>query len=77
MKEKESDRKTYFYYAGMGIDLVVSTIVGGFIGYLLDSKFKTGPVFLIVFVFLGAISGFMSIYRAVKKMNSESERRWK
>ncbi|MEM0503824.1 MAG: AtpZ/AtpI family protein [Archaeoglobaceae archaeon] len=73
MKEKERNKKSYFHVAGLGIDLVVSTLVGGFIGYLIDRNFGTEPVFLIVFVFLGALSGFLNIYRAVKKMDSEQK----
>lgn len=71
MKEKNQGSKTYFYYAGLGIDLVVSTFVGGAIGYFLDKWLGTGPWLLIVFIILGAISGFLTIYKTLERMEEK------
>jgi ATP synthase protein I len=46
-----------------GLELVVSFISGGVLGYALDHVFNTKPLFLIIFVFLGVITGFYNIYK--------------
>ena len=58
--------------AGMGlgfriaIELVVNIIVGTGVGYLLDWWLGTKPWLMVVFVFLGAAAGVVSIYRVAK-----------
>lgn len=59
------DRKGLLRYAGLGIDLAVSTLVGGAIGWWLDGLTGMSPVFLVVFMVFGAIAGFLAVYRAV------------
>lgn len=66
MKE-EKDRRSYLTYAGLGIDLFVSTIVGAGIGYFIDKKMDSFPLFFIVFLLLGAASGFWTIYKTLQK----------
>ena len=53
-----------------GIEFVLSVVLGGYMGYLLDNHFGTTPLFLISLFFLGCAAGFMSIFRANKKMGS-------
>lgn len=68
MKGRDKDRiRNQFFYAGLGVDLVVSTLVGGVIGYFLDKNFGTTPVFLIIFLVLGFASGFLNIYKIIEK----------
>ncbi|MCX7832571.1 MAG: AtpZ/AtpI family protein [Actinobacteria bacterium] len=68
MKEKENpDKKSYFYYAGIGVDLVVHTVVGGLVGYLLDKKFDTMPIFLLIFTVLGTASGFLNVFKLLNR----------
>ncbi|MFQ5602158.1 MAG: AtpZ/AtpI family protein [bacterium] len=53
---------------GLRFALAISLGVGG--GYWLDSKLHTMPLFLIIGLFLGAASGFLSIYRTVYQDDS-------
>lgn len=57
-------------YSGMniGIYLVASTIVGGLLGYYLDTLFKTRPVLFLIFLLLGIVEGFRNIFKSVGKM---------
>lgn len=71
MKDQKKGENNYFYYAGLGIDLVVSTIVGGFIGYVLDSWLGTKPWLMLIFLIFGAISGFLTIYRTLQRMENK------
>lgn len=68
MKEKRPKDKTYFYYAGLGIDLVASTVAGGLIGYFLDRYFETSPWLMIVFGLLGVISGFLTVFKTLERI---------
>lgn len=67
------DRKGLLRYAGLGIDLAVSTLVGGAIGWWLDGVTGMSPVFLVAFMVFGAIAGFLAVYRAVTR-NDETTR---
>lgn len=64
-KKEFEKRGKLFWYAGLGIDLVVSSLVGGVIGYLLDSFFSTTPWLMIVFLILGTAGGFLNIFRVL------------
>jgi ATP synthase protein I len=71
MKDQKEKDKSYFYYAGLGVDLVVSTIVGGIIGYFLDGWLGTKPWFMLIFLIFGAASGFLTIYRTLERMDKK------
>lgn len=53
-----------------GVEFVVSIVVGGYLGYLLDQWLGTTPLFLILLFFVGCGAGFMTIFRANKQMGS-------
>ncbi|MBS5353480.1 MULTISPECIES: AtpZ/AtpI family protein [unclassified Veillonella] len=48
--------------------LTLAFCIGGFIwiGYTLDSWFRTEPLCMIVFGLIGAITGFYMLYKQVK-----------
>jgi ATP synthase protein I len=53
-----------------GLELVLSILVGGAIGYGLDSFFGTKPLFMIIFFLMGTAAGFLSIYRISQNLGS-------
>lgn len=53
--------------SSVGIHLVISTFVGFAIGYLIDRTFNTSPWFLMVFLILGIVSGFMELLKVAKQ----------
>jgi len=55
----------------LSVELVAGVAVGGFIGWALDQLFGTKPIFLLVFVVLGAASGIMNVIRTAKTMQGE------
>lgn len=73
LKDQKSDsqnkRFVYAYQIGTRIaaELVSGVLVGAGLGYLFDKIFHTAPTLLIVFLILGGISGFLNVYRFVKK----------
>ena len=70
-KPKTNHYKNNGYSIGLKIslDLISSILVGAFIGYGLDKVFSTKPVFFIIFLVLGIITGFYSLFKTVKKLN--------
>ena len=70
-KPKTNHYKNNGYSIGLKIslDLISSIIVGALIGYGLDKNFLTKPVFFIIFLVLGIITGFYSLFKTVKKLN--------
>lgn len=55
----------------LGIEMVAGVAVGGLIGWTLDQLFGTKPVFMLVFLVLGAASGIMNVIRTAKMMQGE------
>jgi len=53
--------------SSLGLMLPSSIAVGLFFGYVLDNIFGTHPWMLLIFFFLGVVSGFYSLLRALKK----------
>ena len=44
-------------------ELVLGFLIGGFIGYYLDSGLSTSPIFLLLGIFIGGISGIYTIWK--------------
>ena len=69
-------KKTNNYYKNNGysiglkisLDLISSIIVGVLIGLGLDKIFLTKPIFFIIFLVLGIITGFYSLFKTMKKL---------
>lgn len=61
--------------SGMGmaaritVELVVSVMVGGGIGYALDRGLGSRPWLMLLFLFLGGAAGVMNAYRAAKGLD--------
>ena len=53
----------------ISIDLVAAIITGSIIGLGLDKFFSTKPIFFLLFLVLGIIAGFYSLYKSVKNLN--------
>ena len=57
--------------SSLGLMLPSSIAVGLFLGYYLDKFLGTHPWLLLVFFFLGAVSGFYSLIRGLSKFKDE------
>ncbi|MAI76949.1 MAG: hypothetical protein CBC25_06820 [Pelagibacteraceae bacterium TMED65] len=53
------------------MDLVSSIIAGILIGLGLDKFFLTKPIFFIIFLLLGIITGFYNIFKSMQKLNKK------
>ena len=54
-------------YTAAGYDMVVSTLLGALIGYLLDKWLNTAPWMLVIWFILGSTAGFFSVYRRMQE----------
>ena len=73
-KNKVSAYRALLDLSSMGTFLVVSTFVGGGIGYFLDNKvFGTFPWLSIIFLLLGIAGGFIKIFEAAKRSSEDED----
>ncbi|MFQ5822705.1 MAG: AtpZ/AtpI family protein [bacterium] len=79
MNDNSSDSrkgiKTVAPYFDLGLRFAIAIILGVGGGYWLDSKLNTTPLMLILGLFLGATSGFLTVYRAVYPHDSTKSRK--
>ncbi|HEY4486010.1 MAG TPA: AtpZ/AtpI family protein [Nitrospiria bacterium] len=58
----------------IGTELVVATVAGAFLGYLMDGWLGTRPWIMVAGVLLGAAAGFRTIYRLADPGNSSGDK---
>jgi len=58
--------KTLQRYGSLGIELFSNVFAGSFLGYWLDFFLGSTPAFIIGGIILGAISGFLNLFRTIK-----------
>ena len=65
-----------WYYFGLviqlGLVIVVCILVGLGIGIFLDKFFNTRGIFLVIFLIMGIIAGFMSAYKDIMRSQKNS-----
>jgi len=61
-------------YANIGIEMLVSVLIGAFGGYGLDRLFHTKPWLMIVGFILGSIAGFVSLFRLLQQENKKNQK---
>ncbi|NIL97770.1 MAG: hypothetical protein GTO53_08760, partial [Planctomycetales bacterium] len=66
-EEQDEFRKGLAFAARVGTELVAATMVGAFLGYLLDGYFGTKPWLIVAGVVVGAAAGFLNVYRFVQR----------
>jgi len=59
------------YGLRMSTELVAAIMVGGFMGFMLDTWLGTKPWLFLVFLMLGFGAGILNILRAFKRMQAE------
>tara|TARA_B100000035_G_scaffold72622_1_gene59995 strand:+ start:582 stop:845 length:264 start_codon:yes stop_codon:yes gene_type:complete len=52
----------------IGLDLISPIIVGVLIGLGFDKIFSTKPIFFLIFLLLGIITGFISVIKSMKSL---------
>ena len=52
----------------MSTELVSAVVVGTIIGFILDNWFGTKPWLILIFFFVGVITGIMNVVKSAKRM---------
>jgi ATP synthase protein I len=60
--------------SGVGLTLVISTVLGLWGGYVLDGWLGTRPWLTLVGLLFGIAAGFLNLFRAVGLFDGEHER---
>ncbi len=74
----EEDKQKYYRQfarvSAIGLEMGLSVAIGLGVGYLLDRFFHTWPWLTIIFLFVGIIAAFRSLYNLAKEID-KSERK--
>jgi len=52
----------------LSTELVSAVVVGTIIGFILDKTFGTKPWLILIFFFVGVITGIINVFKSAKKM---------
>ncbi|MCL1843603.1 MAG: AtpZ/AtpI family protein [Defluviitaleaceae bacterium] len=70
-KMSKEDKRSFFramgYMSQLGLSAVSCVVIGIFIGWFLDGRFGTEPLFIMIFSILGCLSAFKAMYDIAKK----------
>ena len=55
----------------MSTEMVAAVVVGTIIGFILDNWFGTKPWLILIFFFVGVITGILNVFRSAKNMQSK------
>jgi ATP synthase protein I len=65
--DENSNAKSHSDAMRIVTDLAAAIFVGFMIGYGIDELANTKPIFMLIFLFIGIIAGFLNVYRSVTK----------
>lgn len=68
---KDTGYRDLFRYLGLvtqvGLTMILWIGAGFGVGFFLDRKFAVNGLFLVIFIVLGIVGGFWSVYRLIMK----------
>ena len=77
-KDRRELYKSMGFLSSLGINMVVSTLIGMAMGYYLDEWLGTKPWMLVIFLIFGIVAGFRNIFiltnRELKRQQESDDR---
>ena len=58
-------------YSTIGLEMVISVVIGILFGWWLDRLFNTKPWLTIVFMLFGIVAGFRSLFKLLKDIEKD------
>ena len=58
-------------YSTIGLEMVISVVIGILFGWWLDRFFNTKPWLTVIFMLLGIVAGFRSLFRLLKDIEKD------
>ena len=65
-KNQKKLYKKVFRYSAIGLEMGLSVAIGVVLGYFLDHYFGTQPWLTLIFLLIGVVAGFRSLFRLMK-----------
>lgn len=59
----------------LGIEMMLYIVIFTFIGYWIDNKIDSSPIFTIILAFLGIFAGFYKFFKSVLKFNNNKNKK--
>jgi ATP synthase protein I len=72
-QKKKGNFQEWMRHANIGIEMMVSVLIGAFGGYGLDYLLNTKPWLMIVGFILGSVAGFRSLFQLLNKENKKKD----
>jgi ATP synthase protein I len=72
-RKPKGEIREWMRYANIGIEMMVSVLIGAFGGYGLDILLHTKPWLMIVGFILGSVAGFRSLFQLLEKENKKKD----
>ena len=72
--EKQVKGESLQKYAHLGMTIGASIAGMSYLGYYIDTKFETSPLFVLIFFVWGGAGTALYLIRFIKMMNKENEK---
>ncbi len=69
--DKDDEKSSFGKAFQLSTELVSAVLVATIIGFILDNWFDTKPWLIIIFFFIGVVTGIMNVIRSAKKMQRD------
>jgi ATP synthase protein I len=74
-EDKKKQYKQLWRYSSIGLEMGFSVAIGAAIGYFLDRYFNTAPWLTMIFLILGVVAGFRSLFSMMKDIDKDDRKR--
>lgn len=74
-EDKKKLYKKVVRYSAIGLEMGFSVAIGVAIGYFLDRFLRTGPWLTLIFLILGVIAGFRSLFSLMKSVDRDERKK--
>ena len=74
-EDQKKQYKQIWRYSSIGLEMGFSVAIGAAIGYFLDKYFQTSPWLMLIFLILGVVAGFRSLFSLLKDIDKEERKR--
>ncbi|MEW6614575.1 MAG: AtpZ/AtpI family protein [Thermodesulfobacteriota bacterium] len=71
MKNKRKLFRLIGRYSTIGLEMVISVVIGILFGWWLDRLFDTKPWLTMIFMLFGIVAGFRSLFRLLKDIEKD------
>jgi len=67
--DKNPEQSSFMSYLGLGLNIAITILIFVMIGYFVDKKFSTIPIFTITGSVAGFLTGMSTLYKTIKQVS--------